>query len=64
MSASNRWKNRRLTDEIVLDVGEDDKIVGIEIPDASKHVSLQGILPTRYEVTKMNVFSWALSCSP
>ena len=42
--------NRRLTDEIVLDIGEDEKIVGIEILDASTHVSLQGILPTRYEV--------------
>ena len=45
-------ENRRLTDEIVLDIGEDDKIVGIEIIDASKHVSLHSILPTRYEVLR------------
>jgi len=35
-------QNRRLTDDIVLDVGEDDKIVGIEFLDASKHVSCEG----------------------
>jgi uncharacterized protein YuzE len=40
-------ENRRLTDEIVLDIGQDRKIVGIEILDASQHVSLDGILPIR-----------------
>ena len=42
--------NRRLSEDIVLDVGEDDKIVGIEILDASKHVHLEGLLPVKYEV--------------
>ena len=47
-----RVENRKLTDGIVLDIGEDDKIVGIEILDASKHVRLHSILPTRYEVLR------------
>ena len=32
--------NRRVSEDIVLDIGKDDKIVGIEILAASKHVSL------------------------
>jgi uncharacterized protein YuzE len=37
--------NRRLSDDIVLDVGESDKIVGIEIFDASRNIDLGKILP-------------------
>ena len=33
--------NRRLSEDIVLDMGEGDRIVGIEILDASKHVNLE-----------------------
>ena len=44
-------ENRRLADDIVLDIGEGGKIVGIEILDASRHVDLQNLLPTRYQVT-------------
>jgi uncharacterized protein YuzE len=43
--------NRRLAEDIVLDVGEDDKIVGIEILDASKRVNLNKLLPVQYEAT-------------
>jgi uncharacterized protein YuzE len=32
--------NRRVSDDVVLDIGEGDKIIGIEILDASKHVNL------------------------
>jgi len=32
--------NKRVSDDVVLDIGEGDKIIGIEILDASKHVSL------------------------
>jgi uncharacterized protein YuzE len=32
--------NRRVSDDIMLDIGEEDKIIGIEILDASKHVNL------------------------
>lgn len=43
--------NKRVTEDIVLDIGKDDKIVGIEILDASKHVNLQRLLPVEYEKT-------------
>ena len=44
--------NRRISEAIVLDIGEGDQLVGIEILDASKHVSLDRILPVKYETTK------------
>ncbi|MBI4639693.1 MAG: DUF2283 domain-containing protein [Candidatus Tectomicrobia bacterium] len=40
--------NKRLSEEIVLDLGEDNRIVGIEILDASKHLNLERLLPVRY----------------
>lgn len=40
--------NKRVAEDIVLDIGEDDRIVGIEILDASKHVRLDRILPINY----------------
>ncbi len=43
--------NKRLSKDIVLDLGEGDRIVGIEILDASKHLSLERLLPVRYEVS-------------
>jgi uncharacterized protein YuzE len=42
--------NQRISDDIVLDVGKDDKIVGIEITDASLHTNLQTILPVKFQV--------------
>ena len=30
--------NKRVSEDIVLNVGKDDKIIGIEILDASRHV--------------------------
>jgi len=44
--------NRRITDDIVLDIGENDRIVGIEFLDASKHVTLDRLLPVKYELSK------------
>ena len=44
--------NKRVSEDIVLDVGENDKIVGIEILDASKHVALDQLLPVKYDVAK------------
>jgi len=41
--------NERLSEDIVLDLGEDNKIVGIEILNASKHLSLERLLPVEYE---------------
>ena len=43
-------ENKRVAEDIVLDIGEGGKIVGIEILDASTHVNLESVLPTRYEV--------------
>lgn len=43
--------NRRISEDIVLDVGEDDRIVGIEIIDASKHLNLERLLPVKYGVS-------------
>jgi uncharacterized protein YuzE len=40
--------NRRVSDDIVLDVGPDDRMVGIEIMDASKHVRMDHLLPVTY----------------
>jgi len=47
--------NRRISEDVVLDIGEGDKIIGIEILDASKHVSLDRLLPIRYKITKTAV---------
>jgi uncharacterized protein YuzE len=43
--------NRRLSEDIVLDLVEDNRIVGIEILDASKHLNLERLLPVEYEVS-------------
>jgi len=43
--------NKRLSEDIVLDLGEDNRIVGIEILDASKHLNLERLLPVQYEVS-------------
>jgi len=47
--------NRRVSENIVLDIGEKDRIIGIEILDASKYVTLDKLLPIKYEVAKMPV---------
>jgi uncharacterized protein YuzE len=44
--------NKRVSDDIVLDIGENDKIIGIEILDASRQVNLDKVLPVKYEVSK------------
>ena len=44
--------NKRVSEDIVVDVGENDKIIGIEILDASKHVALDKLLPVKYEIAK------------
>ncbi|HXG91340.1 MAG TPA: DUF2283 domain-containing protein [Blastocatellia bacterium] len=42
--------NKRIAEDIVLGLGKDDRIVGIEILDASKRLNLEGLLPVKYEV--------------
>jgi uncharacterized protein YuzE len=43
--------NRRVSDDVVLDIGEADKIIGIEILDASKHITLERLLPVQYRIS-------------
>jgi uncharacterized protein YuzE len=43
--------NKRLSEDIVLDLGEDNRIVGIEILDASKHLNPERLLPVKYDVS-------------
>ena len=44
--------NRRVSEDIVLDIGENERVIGIEIIDASKHINLERLLPIRYKVSK------------
>lgn len=44
--------NKRVSEDVVLDIGEGGRIIGIEILDASKHVTLDRLLPVRYEVSR------------
>ena len=46
-------ENKRVTDDVVLDIGAGSKIIGIEILDASLHLDLERILPVRYEASKV-----------
>lgn len=41
--------NKRVNDNIVLDIGNDDKIVGIEILDAMELINLSSVLPVTYD---------------
>lgn len=47
--AKQKVTNIQVTEDIVFDMGEGDKIVGIEILDASKHVNLQSLMPIEFE---------------
>jgi len=43
--------NHRVDENLVLDLGDDQKIVGIEVLDASKHLSLEKLLPVEYQIS-------------
>ena len=45
-------ENKRVTDDVVLDIGAGGKIIGIEILDASLHLDPDRLLPVRYGVSK------------
>lgn len=47
-SSEQEVVNKRVSDEIVLDIGENEKIIGIEIMDASKHINLEKLMPVKY----------------
>ena len=44
--------NRRVSEDVVIDIGDGEKIVGIEILDASRHLNLEKVLPVKYEVSE------------
>ena len=48
----NTIVNKRISDNVVLDIGKNEMIIGIEIMDASKHVNLEEILPVTYKIPK------------
>jgi len=43
--------NKRVSEYIVLDVGKDEKIIGLEIQNASKRLNLRDLLPIKAEVS-------------
>lgn len=45
---SQEVRNEDLGVDIVLDIGDDDRIVGIEILVASQHVNLDSLLPVAF----------------
>ena len=44
--------NKRVSEDVVLDLGEDNRIIGIEILDASKHLNLKNLLPVTYQTSE------------
>jgi uncharacterized protein YuzE len=54
--------NRRVSEDIAIDIRENDRIVGIEIMDASRHIHLEKLFPVKYEVQKEKPLQrrWAL----
>ena len=44
--------NKRISEDIVLDIGKDERVIGIEILSASKRVNLERLLPIKYETPK------------
>lgn len=47
--------NRRISEDVVLDLGQDDRIVGIEILNASEHVNFSRLLPGEYLIERARV---------
>ena len=47
--------NRRLDDDVVLDIGRNERIIGIEILDASKHLDLKKLLPVKYALAPAKI---------
>lgn len=44
--------NKRVSEDIVLDIDSRGRIIGIEILDASKRVNLKRLLPVKYGIAK------------
>lgn len=43
--------NKRVSEDVVLDVGAGERIVGIEITDASSRLNLKDILPIEFKLS-------------
>jgi len=43
--------NKRVSEDVVLDLGDGDRIIEIEIMDASKHIHLEQLLPVEYHLS-------------
>ena len=41
--------NRRVNEDVVLDIDEKGKIIGIEIMDASRNIGLDSLLPVEFK---------------
>ncbi|MBM3713948.1 MAG: DUF2283 domain-containing protein [Actinobacteria bacterium] len=41
--------NKQITEDIVLDLSKEEKIVGIEIINASKRICLEKLLPVKHK---------------
>lgn len=42
--------NQRVSDDVVLDMGNENRIIGIEIMDASLRLNLKNIFPVEFQV--------------
>jgi uncharacterized protein YuzE len=49
--SSDEVVNKRVDADVVLDLAEGNRIVGIEILDASKRIRLEKLLPLEYQET-------------
>jgi len=47
--------NKRIDDDITLDVAAKDQIVGIEILNASHHLRLESLLPVNFSDTRSKI---------
>ena len=43
--------NKQITEDIVLDLSGEEKLVGIEIMNASKRINLEKILPVKHKIS-------------
>lgn len=43
--------NQRVSDDVVLDMGSEERIIGIEIMDASQRLNLKNIFPVEFQVS-------------
>ncbi|MBI3169070.1 MAG: DUF2283 domain-containing protein [Chloroflexi bacterium] len=43
--------NQRVSDDVVLDMGSEEHIIGIEIMDASHRLDLKNIFPVEFQVS-------------